>query len=252
MDNAIYVGLSRAATLQRALDLAANNIANMDTAGFKVEQLAVQTDPVTPKGAAGSASGAIKYVLDNGVVRNFGQGELETTGNTFDLGIEGDGFFSVQTAAGTRYTRDGRFSTDAQNRIVDKAGNPVLDAGGSPITVNPTLSAPTIARDGTVSQTGPNGQVSQIGKIGVVRFANLAALSKGGDNLYADGSGQAPQVSTNAVIHQGAFERSNVQPISEITNLIEITRTYERVQDMMGSTGDLSGRAIDALGKLSS
>lgn len=250
MDNAIYVGLSRQQTLQRALDIAANNIANMDTAGFKVEQLSVRTDPIAPPASAGSSLSPVNYVIDDGLVRNFTQGELKTTNAPLDLAVLGEGFFTVQTANGNRYTRDGRFTLDAQNQLVDKEGDPVLDAGGAPIVVDPTQSSPIVGKDGTVSQTGPNGQVKQVGKIGLVKFANLSALSKQGSNLYADASGQTPQAVTDASIRQGVVESSNVQGISEITNLVQITRAYERIQDMMSSTQDLSSKAIDSLGKL--
>ena len=186
MDNALYVGLSRQMTLQRQLDIAANNMANVDTAGFKVESLMLQTDPESPPVAGAAAGlGPVKYVLDNGIARNFGQGAVERTSNTYDLAIDGDGFFTVQTAAGNRYTRDGRFTLDSQNRLVTKAGDPVVDASGSGITIDPQKSAPAIAADGTVSQTDSHGQVSGVGKLSAVRFANLSGLSKEGDNLYS-------------------------------------------------------------------
>ncbi len=251
MDTAIYVGLSRQMTLQRALELTANNIANSDTVGFKVEALSVQTDPLPAPASSGGGTSLIKYVTDNGVTRNFGQGELAQTGGAFDVALNGAGFFTIQTANGDRYTRDGRFGVDAQNRLVDKGGDPVLSAGGASITIDPTKSAPNIAKDGSISQTGPNGQVSHLGKIGVVRLADLSALSKQGDNLYVDNGGQTPQAATNVTLQQGMVEKSNVQPISEITNLIEITRTYASIQDLMSSTQDLSNKAIDSLGKLS-
>ncbi len=246
MDNAIYVGLSKQMTLQRALDVAANNLANVDTAGFKVESLQVQTDPLTPP--AVPSSDPIKYVIDNGLARNFGQGGLEQTSNPLDVGIEGDGFFTVQTAAGPRYTRDGRFGVDAQNQLVDHQGDPVMSAGGSPISVDPQKGQVSIAKDGTISQIGQNGQTLQVGKLGVSRFANLSALRKQGDNLY-DAAGATPTTATDARMHQGMVERSNVQPIVEITSLISITRAYERVTQMMSQTQDLSESAVQRLGK---
>ena len=249
MDNAIYVGLSRQMVLQHALDVAANNVANMDTAGFKVEHLSIHTNPVTPSGFGGRLP-AVNYVMDSGVERDFTQGEMNQTGNAFDVAISGDGFFTVQTAGGAAYTRDGRFTVDASNQLVDKQGDPVLSASGAPISIDPPKSAPSIGKDGTVSQTGINGQVSQIGKIGVVRLANLSALSKAGGNLYTDASGQTPTPATDATINQGMVEKSNVQPVAEISNLVAITRAYERIQDIMSSTQDMSSKAIDSLGKL--
>ena len=234
-------------TLRRALDVAANNIANVDTAGFKVEQTMLETDPLAPKAVPGQ--GPINYVLDTGLARDFRQGALEHTGNTYDVAIDGAGFFTVSTPAGPRYTRDGRFQVDARNRLVDKAGNPVLDASGGEITLDPAKSEPTVGKDGTISQTA-QGQTAQVGKLGVVRFANLSALSKQGDNLFDATPDNAPVQARDAVVRQGEVEHSNVQTVLEITNLIEITRAYERVTQMIASNQDLSSRAVDRLGRL--
>ena len=241
MDNTLYVGLSRQLTLQRSLDITANNMANLDTVGFKVEALTVQTDPLTP--AIAPASNPLGYVLDNGVTRNFAQGGIEQTGNPLDVAIDGDGFFTVQTPNGNRYTRDGRFGLNTQNQLVDHQGDLVLSSGGAPIAVDPQKPDISISKDGTVSQTG-----TVVGKIGVFRFADRSVLSKQGDNLY-DAPGVTPTASTNAHLVQRAIEHSNVQPISEITNLIAITRAYDQVTQMISSTQDLSDSAIQRLGK---
>jgi len=246
MDNTIYVGLSRQMVLQRALDIAANNLANVDTVGFKVESLTVQTDPEAPPSVP--SSDPIKYVIDRGLARNFGQGGLEQSSNPLDVGIEGDGFLTVQTADGPRYTRDGRLGLDAQNQLVDHQGNPVMSSGGSPITVDPQKGQISIAKDGTISQAGQNGQTLQVGKLGVVRFTDLSSLKKQGSNLY-DANGAAPTTATGARMHQGMIERSNVQPIVEITQLINITRAYERVTQMVSQTQDLTESAVQRLGK---
>jgi flagellar basal-body rod protein FlgF len=247
MDNTLYVGLSRQMTLQRALDVTANNIANMDTAGFKAESLMVETDAQTP--ALAPATQPINYVLDNGVARNFGQGPLEQTGNPLDVAIEGAGFVTVQTAAGARYTRDGRFTVDPTGRLTDKQGDPVLDVSGSPITLDPNNGVAAIAKDGTISQITPQGQSVQVGKLGVVRFADLTALSKEGDNLYSAAGGQTPTPAPDAQVHQNMVEKSNVQPVAEITRLIDITRAYDRVTQMISQTQDLSDNAVQRLGK---
>lgn len=242
MDTALYVGLSRQMTLQRALDITANNIANADTAGFKVEQLMLEVDPLAPPVPDADP---VNYVIDNGVARDFGQGAMEVTGAAFDLAVDGQGFFAVQTAAGLRYTRDGRFGTDAQNRLVTRAGDPVLSQNGQPITLNPQAPPPEIGRDGTISQ-GPQN----LGRIGVSRFADLSVLEKAGDNLFIapEGSAVAAQ---DAVVRQGMVERSNVEPVVEITRMIEITRTYERVARMMEANQEMTSTAIQRLGQVS-
>ncbi len=241
MDNALYVGLSRQMTLQRQLDIAANNLANVDTAGFKVENLMLQSDPLTPMKAP--RFGPVKYVIDDGVARDFKQGALEKTGNTYDLAVEGQGFFQVQTPNGVRYTRDGRFGVDTNNQLVDKNGNAVLDASGSTISFDPQKGAPTISKTGLISQDGQTG-----GKVGVVRFASLSGMSKDGDNYLS--SAETPTPAADAAIRQGLVEHSNVQPVLEVTSLIETTRAYERVANLMNSTQDLSRSAIERLGKV--
>jgi flagellar basal-body rod protein FlgF len=248
MDNTLYVALSRQAVLQRALDLAANNIANQDTVGFKVEELTTRTDPISPPRTTSNLS-PVNYVLDTGVARDFGQGELSQTDNPMDVALEGPGFFTIQTANGPRYTRDGRFTLDATGQIVDRQGEPVLSASGAPIVIDPLKGPVAIAKDGSVSQSA-NGQSTQLGQLGVVQFANLSALSKQGANQYSETSGQAPVPVTNAKMVQGMVEHSNVNPVKEVTSLISISRAYDRMQDIMSSTMDLSSKAIDSLGQL--
>jgi flagellar basal-body rod protein FlgF len=248
MDNTLYVALSRQAVLQRALDVAANNIANQDTVGFKVEELTTRTDPISPPPIPSNLS-PVNYVLDTGLARDFGQGELSQTGNPMDVALAGPGFFTLQTPNGPRYTRDGRFTLDAQGQIVDRQGDPVLSASGSPIIVDPQQGPVMIAKDGSVSQSA-NGQATQLGKLGVVQFANLSALSKQGANQYSETSGQTPVPVTNAIVTQGMVEHSNVNPVKEVTSLISISRAYDRMQDIMSSTMDLSSKAVDSLGQL--
>jgi flagellar basal-body rod protein FlgF len=243
MDNALYVGLSRQMVLRREMDIVANNIANADTAGFKVESLMEKTEPKAP---AFTLMGPkpVKFVTDDGVLRDYGQGALRQTGAPLDMAIEGPGFFRVTTPAGERYTRDGRFRTDDTGRLVTQNGAPVLDEGGGEITIDPEKGQVSISNDGVVSQ-GPE----RIGKIGVVNFATLSVLEKTGDNLYKNTSNQTPTPSADARVRQGMLEGSNVQPILEITKMIEVSRAYEQIAKMMDSQGDLSSKAVQTLGR---
>ena len=244
MDNALYVGLSRQMTLRRELDIVANNIANANTTGFKVEQLMVRTEPARPARTVGG-SYPVKFVLDDAVARDFSQGALAQTGGDFDLAIEGQGFFKVSTAGGERYTRDGRFTMSPEGKLITQNGASVLDEGGGEITIDPLKGPVTIARDGTVSQGA-----ERLGKVGVVRPTDLASFRKDGDNLYRNTTNDTPQPATNAAIHQGMLEASNVESIKQITKLIEVNRAYESVAKMMDQTTELSRSAVERMGKV--
>jgi len=250
MDNTLYVGLSKQMILNRELDVAANNMANIDTAGFKVESLITQADPVMPAHAPPGSS-PVQFALDQGVARDFTQGAMQQTGAPLDVAIDGKGFFQVQTAAGVRFTRDGRFGTDAQGQLIDQQGDPVLDAGGSPITLNAQGSAPQIGLDGVVTQSIPGQpQAAVIGKIGVVNFDSLGGLTKSGDGLYQNTTNAQPTPASASVVHQGMLESSNVQPIIQVTDLIRISRAYESVSQLMSDSADLSKTAIQRLGSV--
>src|SRR5271155_2051637 len=118
MDNAIYVGLSRQMLLQRELDVAANNLANADTIGFKFEDMLASADKATPPTKGGVASTPVTFVTGDGVARDYSQGPLTQTGSPLDVAINGKGFFTISTASGPRYTRDGRFSLDPTGKLV--------------------------------------------------------------------------------------------------------------------------------------
>jgi flagellar basal-body rod protein FlgF len=250
MDNTMYVGLSKQILLQRELDIVANNLANVDTTGFKVEEMVDATDPASPAMSVGVTQ-PVQFAVANGVARDFTQGGLTQTNAPLDLAISGSGFFQVQTASGPRFTRDGRFATNAQSQLVTQNGDPVLDASGSPISINPQGSPPVIGRDGTITQTVAGQTGAQVvGKVGVVTFPDLSALSKQGDGLYSLTTNQAPQPATGAVIQQGMLEGSNVQPIIQITDMIRINRAYEMVSQLLTSTADLSSTALQQISSI--
>ncbi|MBV9994762.1 MAG: flagellar basal-body rod protein FlgF [Caulobacteraceae bacterium] len=244
MDNAIYVGLSKQIVLQRALDIAANNLANTDTAGFKFEDLLTNPDPAPPAMTAGIPT-PVTFVADGGVARDFSQGPLSQTGGAFDVAIDGKGFFQVSTAAGPRYTRDGRFKLDPTGKLVTQEGDPVQGDGGD-IVIDPALGPISIAANGVVSQAG-----QRIGKLALVTFDNLSALSKEGNNLYSNPSNLPAQPSTTATLKQGMLEGANVQPIVQVTRLIQISRAYETITNLVNTANDLSKAAVQRLGAAS-
>lgn len=244
MDNAIYVGLSRQMVLRKEMDIIANNIANMDTTGFKVESMIQKTDPAEPAYTFGGPR-PVKFVSPDGVARDFGQGSLVKTDGQLDMAIEGKGFFQVRTPDGARFTRDGRFTTDTTGRLVTQAGHPVLDEGGGEIQIDGEKGQVSVGADGTLSQGN-----ERVGKVGMYGFANAGVLEKAGDNLYRNGSNQQAEIATDARLRQGYLESSNVKPVLEITRMVEVSRAYERTAKMIDSEADLSRRSVERLGKL--
>lgn len=242
MDNAIYVGLTRQIGLRRALDVVANNMANLSTAGFKTDALLFETEPGRPA-VSQIAPRDIKFVDGWAMARDMSTGPLERTGGELDVALGGPGFFTVQGPDGPLYTRAGRFALSPTGEIVTVNGQTVLSDAGAPLVVNPTGGPLSIAGDGTVSQ----GEAA-IGRLGVAEFANPQALEKVGDNLFSP-AGQAPTPATAARVAQGMVEGSNVKPVFELTRLIEIQRAYESVSRMIRSEEELRNKAIERLGR---
>lgn len=243
MDNTMYVALSRQMTLRREMDIIANNIANSDTTGFKVETAMVRVDE-SDKARMIDGPKTLKFVIDDGVIRDFSQGALSKTDGAFDLAIEGQGFFKIQTDAGERYTRDGRFTLASDGRLTTQAGDAVLGESGE-IVVNPEEGPVSISPDGVVSQNG-----EAIGKIGVFAFEDLSSLSKAGDNLLRNTSNIEPQVAAAARVRQGMLEGSNVNAISQITRMIEVSRAYESMARTIEGSSELSRRSVERLGRV--
>ncbi len=247
MDNALLVGLSRQMALRRELDVIANNIANMNTSGFKQEQVLFEQylDPTARHEYFPGNDRRISFVIDRATVQDFSQGPLNRTEAPLDVALDGQGFFAVQTPNGERYTRGGNFHINAQGQLVNASGHPVLGQGG-PITFEPNDTNITIASDGTIST--PNGDR---GKLRLVRFPNPGQLTKQGDSLWSAPAGVTPQVAdatTRAV--QGALEKSNVQAVIEINRMMEITRTYATVSNMQQRTDELRRKAIEKLAEV--
>lgn len=245
MQNATLVALSGQVALRRKLDVIANNVANMDTAGYKRVSLDFE-EARMPKASATlfqRRDRDNRFVREGATMHDFSTGSIEQTGNDLDVAIENEsGFFAVQTAGGERYTRAGDFAIDNNGRLVTAGGHPVLGDGGE-ITFGPEETNISIAHDGTISSSA-----GLRGKLRVVEFANPDSLDKVGDNLYA--SSTPPQAPAFVRVRQGALEKSNVSGVEELTAMMDVQRAYERISNMVKQQNDLSSKAIERLGSV--
>jgi flagellar basal-body rod protein FlgF len=245
MDNSLLVSLSQQLAAYRAMDVIANNIANASTPGYKREAAKFEEYVAKMRPAEGQKGAqSLSFVKDAGILRDVSQGTIEKTGAPFDVAISGKGYFTVQTPGGMRYTRDGHFTLDASGQIVNSDGHPVQGDGGA-ITVTPDDGAIEIAADGTVS-----GKTGQLAKMKLVDFADERAMVKEGANLYS--TTQTATTPDNTVLRQGMLEGSNVQPVIEISHMIEVMRAYDATATLSKSQQDMMSQAVEKLGQMPS
>lgn len=236
MDNASYTALTRQSGLLSEMQLLANNIANASTTGFRGEGVlfAEHVKAIGPD--APSLSMATARVRNTDMT----QGALTQTGGTFDLAIEGEGFFLIATPAGERLTRAGAFGPNENGDLVTADGNAVLDAGGAPVFVPQALGPIGIGPDGTISAGGqPVGQIGLVVPIGgaqLVRESGVMFDALGGFEAAPDGR-----------MLQGFLESSNVNPILEIGRMIEVQRAYELGQSFLDKEDERIRSVIQAI-----
>jgi len=244
MENALLIGLSRQMALSHQMDVVANNMANLNTPGYKSESLKFEEFimPVAEFQDMGTPTKSVSYVLDARVVRNFVEGPLNATGNPLDVAISGSGWFAIQTPAGERYTRDGHFTLNNEGNLVTAEGHQVLGDGG-PINFGPEEADFVVAGDGTVSSSD-----GEKGKLKIVNFDDLRQLQKEGGNLYS--STAAGQTMENPRVAQGYVENSNVVAVSEMARMIEVTRSYISTARSIERLADLKKQAVNDLADL--
>lgn len=238
MDNAIYATLSRQSGLVAQMQLVANNIANAATTGFRAE--GVEFSEFIRRTGAGEPS--LSMAAARVRMTDLAPGAAVMTGGTFDLALQGDGFFLVAAPDGERLTRAGAFLPDADGNLVTMQGWPVLDEGGAPLFVPVGAGAVSIASDGTISAGG-----QPVGQIGVVLPVDVNGL------VRLDGVGfrseQGWEPAPEARILQGFLEDSNVDPVLEITRMIEVQRAYELGQSFLDREDERIRNVIQTLGR---
>ena len=249
MENTLLVGLSRQMTLERQLDVVANNVANINTTGFKADRSLFEEYLHSPAREDNfvRADRRVSFVQDRATFHDFSAGPSEQTRNPLDVAIDGGAFLVVQTPAGERYTRDGGLQINNQGQLVTADGNPVMGASG-PIVFQPTDKQINIASDGNVTVVEGTGRIDSVrGKLRLASFADAQKLVKEGSNLYSAGQGIGPQPDTISRVRQGFIEKSNVNSVHEMSRMIEITRTYTQISSLLQQQHDLHRSAIEKL-----
>lgn len=235
MDNTTYTALTRQSGLLQEMQVLANNIANASTTGYRAEGILFSEHVKALGPDTESLSMATARVRDTVMT----QGSLTQTGGTFDLAIEGDGFFLIETPHGQRLTRSGMFGPNDQGDLVTADGYQVLDPGGAPVFVPAGAGPIGIGADGTISANG--AAIGQIGLVAptdpnqMIRESGTLFDSRGGIDAAPDGR-----------ILQGFLESSNVNPIQQISRMIEVQRAYELGQGFLEKEHDRIRSVIDA------
>lgn len=222
MDNAGYTSLTRLSGLMREMSVVANNIANISTTGFRSEGL-VFAEHIA---STGRNDPSLSMASANGRSISEQQGALERTGSEFDLAIEGEGLFLIDTPQGEALTRAGAFIRNEVGELVTPDGNRLLDAGGAPIFVPPQAVSIAVAPDGTISADGQPLTV-----VGLYLPNDPLELTRRAGTMFLAESGYQP--ADNASVLQGFLEQSNVDPVRQIARMIEVQRAYELGQSFM-------------------
>ncbi len=236
MENSIYLGLSRQMVLQTSMDTVANNIANMNTSGFRAQNTMFEEYLSDPR----YSDDPLSFVYDSGQFQTTASGPMEQTGNPLNVALSGPGYMAVQQPNGEiAYTRDGNFQRQADGTIVNSSGFPIISDGG-PLTIPATSTELHIDEKGVLSD-----QNGQIGRLQVVEFDNVQELEPIGNNLYRTDA--AANAAEETSVMQGFLEGSNVQPVVEVTKMIKILRNFQAVQNMLESEHTRMRTAIQRL-----
>ena len=238
MQAGLYVGVSAQLALQQRLTTIASNIANMNTAGYRAEEVKFE------QLLASAGDRGVAFASEGQAFLSLRSGAIVKTDNPLDVAISGPGWLAIKTAAGTAYTRDGRLHMRANGAVETVNGNPVLDTGGSALSLDPNAGPAIITREGQISQGG-----RPVGTLGLYRIAAEAKLARGENASVIPDRAVTPveDFSADGLI-AGHIENANVDPVTEITRLIAVQRAFEGLSaSLQTSEGSLSD-AIKTLG----
>ena len=240
MENTAYIALSGQSALKREMSVIANNLANMNTTAYKGEKMMFVEHLVKSKGGGNFIPQKLTYTRDVAQYQNFKEGPIKHTGNPLDVAIHGDGYFVIDTPDGERYSRNGHFSLNNEGQLVNLNNQAILSDAGTPFFFSPEDTNIQITADGLISTR--NGE---IGKIRIVKFDTPQNLQKTASGLYAT-EDQAVDVN-NPNLQQKSLESSNVNPMSEITKMINVQRAYDSVRTFIDKEDQRQKRMVQQL-----
>ena len=245
MDNTKFIALSRQMALWKQMNVVSNNVANMNTTGYKQEDTLFSTYIAQTMNATGMGKEPVYFTQDYATYNNFSEGPVVETGNSLDVALQGDGFFVIETDTGVSYTRKGNFTLDSNGKIVTTDGNAVMSEANAPLFIAPTERELMITEDGSVSTE--NGI---IGRLQVVKFADNQKLVKKAGTMFDNVADNPMSPADNVRIIHGSLEKSNVNAVEEMTKLIQLQRSYDFVQQMIDEEHDRISNTIETFSQL--
>ena len=236
MGNTEVIAVNGLLRQEQRFNLIANNLSNIQTAGFKKDVPVFSKILSQSTDRFGGSGNLVSVTL-------FQQGDLQRTGNELNLAIEGEGFFKVQTPYGVRYTRNGNFALNQAGVLIDGNGFPVMGRrdeiglrGGKTIQVQ---------SNGTVQVDG-----QEVDRISLVTFTDLQAIQKEGHTYFRAAEGQEEIEASSGQVVQGSLESANVNGIEEMIRLIDAQRSFEACQRVIRAQDELNGKAVNELGRV--
>jgi len=258
----LYIAASGGTKQLKKLDILSNNIANINTQGFKKDMLVYEEKKVpfnkTPSNGPmlgtpfdiSVSNSAVSYVQVTRSLTDFMQGSLIKTDSNLDVALEGEGFFTVNTPQGIRYTRNGSFHLDGLGQLVDKNGNMIMTRSEEPVLIPFGTQQVTIDQDGSIFSATELDQ-TPLGQLKIVNFNNLKALTKEGEGFYKISDPSVKEIlAIDAKVLQGFTENSNSNPIHEMTQMIETVRQLEAYQKIIQSIDEVDDQSVNNLGRV--
>lgn len=248
MQNTIWNAVAGSIFQMRRLDVLSNNIANANTDGFKADDMSFSAylAQIRQRQFVGARRGIDSIDDQMRTFTSFAPGTLKTTGNPLDLAIAGDGFFTVQTPDGPQFTRSGNFRLDDQGTLVSGDGHPVLGEAG-PVQLQVDVAMDLVFDEyGTVYQDG-----QEIGRLRVTDVANPETLQKAGGKRFKATPATRSQVMEAPQVQQGVLEGSNVNIVRDITRIVQVGRSFDAYQRVIGLVDNINQRATQQLAQVS-